>query len=113
MKHLIAFIVSVSILMSCFALSVHAANDANDTVSAEELAELQACINNHGFSAKQMVASVLYDDDDSPAYIFASSEDGYAILDRGTLRFNECGDGNPYEDYMNCAVLWRPIMLLC
>ena len=103
MKQIIAFIVSVSILMSCFALSVHAANDANDTVSAEELAELQACINNHGFSAKQMVASVLYDDDDSPAYIFASSEDGYAILDRGTLRFNECGDGNPYEDYMNCA----------
>ena len=102
MKHLIAFIVSVSILMSCFALSVHAANDANDTVSAEELNELQACIQNHGFSTKQLVASVLYNDDDIPTYIFASSEDGYAILDRGTLRFNECGEINPYRDYMDC-----------
>ena len=103
MKKLIALIISFSIILSCFGFPIHAANDANDTVSDEEIFELRACIRNHGFSAEQLVASVLYDDNDNPAYIFAASEDGYAILDRGTFRFNECGGGNPYKDYMECV----------
>lgn len=103
MKKLIALIISFSIILSCFGFPIHAANDANDTVSDEEIFELRACIRNHGFSAEQLVASVLYDDNDNPTYIFAASEEGYAILDRGTFRFNECGDGNPYEDYMDCV----------
>lgn len=45
--------------------------------------------------------SILYDNEDAPSYIFSTCKNGYVILKRYTTIICECGETNPYEDYMD------------
>ena len=64
-----------------------------------------------GMETKNFCADVLFNSTKQPQYLLGTTEDGYIIVERSdstreniataSYRFCECGEGNPYEKYMD------------
>jgi len=54
-----------------------------------------------GYGSENAQFDVLYNKADRAAYLFGATERGYVVFVRYTMNFVECGDGNPYDGYMD------------
>ena len=69
----------------------------------EEVTELSKRIQQQGFGGKTCTVKVLLNSDAQGSHLLAFSENGYLIVERGSYRFCECGEGNPYAAAANQA----------
>ena len=73
------------------------------TASAEEIAAMSGLIKLHGFGGNSVSVRPLLDAENQRKYLLAVSENGHLIAERGSYRFCQCGDGNPFAGYENYA----------
>ena len=55
----------------------------------------------YGYGSENAQFDVLYNKADRATYLFGATDRGYVIYIRYSFNFCECGDGNPYESYMD------------
>lgn len=105
MKRILVLCCTLTLLLPLFAFTVSASSmdgDNEDSVSltVQEQSVLQEKLNAYGYGDEEFTADVLYDADDCPTYLLSTTKEGYLILERDSYKFQECGEGNPYENYM-------------
>lgn len=69
-------------------------------VTAEERAYLTERLEYYGYGKDSVQTDLLYDLNENASFLLAATDRGYVIYARNPLKFCECGDGNPYEEYM-------------
>lgn len=80
--------------------------DGYDTGSSNELTDaertfLAGRLEYYGYGSENAQFDVLYNKADRAVYLFGATDRGYVIYIRYSFNFCECGDGNPYEGYMD------------
>ncbi len=105
MKNAIIFSFTALFLLSCLLLPCNAVSPADfvgasDSLTKEEISILQEKLEAYGYGEENFAADILYDAGDCPAFMLGITREGYVILRRNPYRFCECGDGNPYSDFM-------------
>lgn len=80
----------------------HAPKD-EATISQHECAVLGEKLSAYGYreTEKDFTADILFDANNRSSYLLATTDKGYLILKRDTYEFCECGEMNPYRDYMD------------
>lgn len=101
MKRLIALLCILITLMSAIATANAASYDGEDSASltAQEISVLQEKLIAYGYGTDNFASDTLYDPDGCPTFMLGITDAGYIILERDSLKFRECGGGNPYRDY--------------
>lgn len=105
MKRILALFCMLSFLLPLFAFTASAASEdggseASVSLTVQELSVLQEKLNVYGYGGEEFTADVLYDSDDCPTFLLGTTKEGYLIQERDSCKFQECGEGNPYENYM-------------
>lgn len=105
MKRILALFCMLSFLLPLFAFTASAAsedvgNEDDVNLTVQEQSVLREKLNAYGYGDEEFTADVLYDADDCPTYLLGTTKEGYLILERNSCKFQECGEGNPYENYM-------------
>lgn len=106
MKNAITVVFTTLFLFSCLLFPCNAALppdfvEADDSLTSEEKSILQEKLDAYGYGEENVSADILYDADDCPAFMLGTTREGYVILRRNSYRFCECGDGNPYFNFMD------------
>ena len=105
MKRILAFFCTLTMILPLFAFTASAASedgDSEDSVSltVQEQSVLQEKLIAYGYGDEEFTADLLYDADDCPTFLLGTTKEGYIVLRRESNQFCECGEGNPYRDYM-------------
>lgn len=106
MKRCAFLLLAIFVFLSCLSLSGNAAL-SNDThvvstsLTDQEIFVLQEKLSAYGYGEENFIFDILYDADNFPSFMFGATKEGYIVLRRGTYKFFECGEGNPYRDYMS------------
>ena len=108
MKKIALLLIVSIILCSYFPLTAGASsytynssNHPDSHLTNDEASVLQEKLIAYGYGLEQFTCDILYSLDDMPSFMIGISKNGYVILERNTYRFCECGEGNPYRDYMD------------
>lgn len=99
MKKSIILLCVISLLFSVFVSNVNASTSSR--ITDDEMMVLLEELNANGFSQEKIQTDILYDANGNASFLLISSSDGYVILQRGTFRFCECGEVNPFDAYMS------------
>lgn len=94
------FLVLTLIVGFCSESTFAVQNDTNivHEINASEYSSIYNLMNMRGLTG-DIEVSVLYDTYNEPSYLLGTSNTGYLIMSRSTLRCVECGQGNPYVGY--------------
>lgn len=106
MKNAMTFAFTALFLLSCLLLPCNAAMptdfaETNDSLTNEEISIMKEKLDAYGCGEENVSVDVLYDAEDCPVWMFGATGEGYVILRRNSYRFCECGDGNPYSNFMD------------
>lgn len=66
-------------------------------ISEEEKYAVATLMNNRGMDTERLNVEVLYDGDNTPAFLIGTTEDHYLIMNREQFDVLESGEGNPYD----------------
>ena len=83
-----------------YELDGYGAGSSNELTDAERTL-LAGRLEYYGYGSENAQFDVLYNKADRAAYLFGATDRGYVIYIRYSFNFCECGDGNPYEGYMD------------
>lgn len=98
-----SIILTLIVAVTCLPIDANAVAidnkvDFSTEISASEISAMETAMEARGIGGNVEV-EVLYDSDDNPSLLLGTSDSGYQIIARGTLRCIEGGESNPYLNY--------------
>ena len=100
MKKVISFFLALLMIIPMAAVAF-ATDVSIYVITQNEQLFVQQALEDRGLFGAGLSVELIYDTLGEPRFLFGATQEGYIIIERGTGVIHECGQGNPFTEYMS------------